>query len=114
MSQDVVLTESEIADALQTLPHWELRDGWLRRKYGTPGWPHTVMLVNAIAYVAEAAWHHPDLEVGYAQVIVKIQPHRVRAVTQSDVDLARRIDEVALWKPADGSPLSGFPKKWVT
>jgi len=113
MPDDLILDAQALAAALATLPGWELRDGWLRRKYVTPGWPHTLMLVNAIGYVAEAAWHHPDLEVGYAQVIVKIQTHRVRAVTDSDVALARRIEEVALWKPEPGSPLSGFPKHWV-
>lgn len=113
MSQDVVLTEEQLAAALKDLPGWELREGWLRRKYVTPGWPHTLLLVNAIGYLAEAAWHHPDLEVGYAQVIVKLQTHRVRAVTESDVALARRIEAVALWKPEAGSPLSGFPKNWV-
>lgn len=113
MSQDVVLTPDQLQQALATLPGWEVRDGWLRRKYATPGWPHTLMLVNAVGYVAEAAWHHPDLEVGYAQVIVKIQTHRVRAITESDVALARQIEAVALWQPEAGSPLSGFPKNWV-
>jgi 4a-hydroxytetrahydrobiopterin dehydratase len=113
MADDVVLTEEQLKVELKQLPEWEIRDGWLRRKYKTPGWPHTLMLANAIAYVAEAAFHHPDLELGYAQVIVKIQTHRVRAITDSDVALARRIDEVALWQPEDDSPLSGFPKNWV-
>lgn len=113
MSQDVVLTPEQLQATLQTLPDWEVRDGWLRRKYVTPGWPHTLMLVNALGYAAEAAWHHPDLEVGYAQVVVKIQTHRVRAITASDVALARQFDAVALWKPEAGSPLGGFPKNWV-
>jgi 4a-hydroxytetrahydrobiopterin dehydratase len=113
MSADVVLTAEQLQTALASLPGWEVRDNWLRRKYGTPGWPHTLMLVNAIGYVAEAAWHHPDLEVGYAQVVVKVQTHRVKAITESDVALARRIEDVALWKPEAGSPLSGFPKNWV-
>ena len=71
------------------------------------------MLVNAIGYRAEAAFHHPDLSVSWALVIVKLQTHRVKGITQSDVDLARRIDHVALWKPGDDSPLEGFPKNWV-
>jgi 4a-hydroxytetrahydrobiopterin dehydratase len=113
MAEDVILTDEQLADALTALPGWENRDGWLRRKYITPGWPHTMLLANAIAFVAEAAWHHPDLELGYAQVVVKIQTHRVKAITESDVALARRIDEVAIWKPEEGSPLSGFPKNWI-
>ena len=71
------------------------------------------MLVSTIGYVAEAAWHHPDLSVGYAKVTVKLQTHRVRAVTYNDVELAARIQEVVLWTPSGESALDGFPKRWV-
>src|SRR5436190_13873383 len=99
MSEDIVLDEPALAQALASLPGWEIRDGWLRRTYKTPGWPHTLMLANTIGYLAEAAYHHPDLSLGYAQVTVKLQTHRVKAVTYSDTELAKKIDEVALWKP---------------
>ena len=113
MAEDHVLTESELDEALANLPGWEVRDHWLRRTFTTPGWPHTMMLVATIGYLAEAAWHHPDLSVGYAKVTVKLQTHRVRAVTYSDVELATRIQEVALWKPTEEATLDGFPKRWV-
>jgi 4a-hydroxytetrahydrobiopterin dehydratase len=113
MAEDHVLTSAELEEALSKLPGWERREGWLRRTFTTPGWPHTMMLVATIGYLAEAAWHHPDLSIGYAKVTVKLQTHRVRAVTYSDVELATRIEEVAVWKPAADSPLSGFPKHWV-
>ena len=113
MSEDHVLTDEELQDTLRALPHWEVRDGWLRRTFTTPGWPHTMLLTATIGYVAEAAWHHPDLSIGLAQVTVKLQTHRVRAVTFSDVELALRIDEVACWQPPETSPLAGFPKRWV-
>jgi 4a-hydroxytetrahydrobiopterin dehydratase len=113
MADDVVLTDVQLNEVLQTLPGWEVRDGWLRREYKTPGWPHTLMLVNTVGYLAEAAWHHPDLSVGYAQVHVKLQTHRVRGITESDVALARKIHEVVTWLPDEDSPLGGFPKNWV-
>ncbi|HIF30399.1 MAG: 4a-hydroxytetrahydrobiopterin dehydratase [Pirellulaceae bacterium] len=113
MAEDHALTEEETEQALQELPEWEVRDGWLRRTFTTPGWPHTMLLTAAIGYVAEAAWHHPDLSIGYAKVTVKLQTHRVLAVTYSDVELARRIDEVACWQPSDESALDGFPKRWI-
>ena len=72
-----------------------------------------MLLANAIAYVSEAAYHHPDLELGYAQVVVKLQTHRVKAISDSDIALAKAIDRVAMWKPEEGSPLTGFPKTWV-
>jgi 4a-hydroxytetrahydrobiopterin dehydratase len=110
---DAVLTPDEIASRLKDLPGWELRDGWIRRAYATPGWPHTLMLVNAIGYRAEAAFHHPDMNVGWAQVTVKLQTHSAKGITEKDFALAREIEAVATWLPEKGGPLEGFPKKWV-
>ena len=95
MTTDVVLSEAELAAELQTLPGWEVRDGWLRRTYKTPGWTHTMLLANTIGYIAEAAYHHPDLSLGYAAVTVKLQTHRVRGITGSDVALAHHIDVIS-------------------
>ncbi|MDA0833410.1 MAG: 4a-hydroxytetrahydrobiopterin dehydratase [Planctomycetota bacterium] len=111
--QDVVLSEAEISETLKTLPGWELRDNWLRREFATPGWPHTIMLASTIGYLADGAWHHPDLSLGYAKVTVKLQTHRVKGITMLDVELARKIEEISTWKPAPGATLSGFPKKWT-
>lgn len=113
MADDVILTDEQLATALAELPGWEIRENWLRRKYKTPGWAHTLLLTNTIGFLAEAAFHHPDLELGYAQVIVKIQTHRVRGITESDVALAQKIHEVVSWYPEDDSPLDGFPKTWI-
>ena len=54
---------TQIHTHLRDLPGWYFEDGWLRRVYKTDGWPTTLMLVNAIGYIAEAAYHHPDLAV---------------------------------------------------
>lgn len=108
-----LLTSEEIERELTTLPGWELRDGWLRRTYATPGWSHSILLASQIGFLAEAAWHHPDLELGYARVVVKLQTHRVHGLTQMDFELARRIEEQVTWQPAESSSLDGFPKKWI-
>jgi 4a-hydroxytetrahydrobiopterin dehydratase len=113
MSEYQPLSDDEVKKELESLPNWEVRDGWLRREYKTPGFPHSLLLANTIGYLAEAAWHHPDLSVGYAQVTVKLRTHRANALTRHDVALARKIEEVILWKPGEGSPLGGFPKNWV-
>jgi len=106
-------SEDEVRARLAELPEWELEDGWLRRKYKTPGWPHTLLLVNAIGYRAEAAFHHPDLVVGWAQVIVKLQTHSAGGITEKDLALAKEIEAIATWLPEKGGPLEGFPKKWI-
>ncbi len=113
MSDDRVLTEDEIRQHLEHLPGWELRDGWIRRKYRTPGFSHTMLLANSIGFLAEAGWHHPDLSLGYAQVIVKLQTHKVRGITGKDIELAGKIDELATWQPDEGDALEGHPKNWI-
>lgn len=113
-----VYSDEQVTQRLAAeLPGWELREGWIRRKYKTGGWPYTLMLVNAVGYLAEAAWHHPDLAVSWAEVHVKLMTHAAKGITDKDFALAKRIDEVALWRPEQGAPLEGFEagfgKKWV-
>ena len=60
--------EAKIAEL--GLDGWYLDDGWLRRKYNTDGWPSTLMLVNAVGYLCEAAWHHADLSVTWGKLWV--------------------------------------------
>lgn len=108
-----VLTADELEKELIALPKWEIRDGWLRRAYSTPGWSHTLLLASQIAFLAEAAWHHPDLELGYARVVVKLQSHKVNGLTAMDFALAHKIEEQVTWLPGDASPLDGYPKKWI-
>ena len=57
--------EVEAKIAAENLEGWYFEEdgGWLRRKYSTDGWPTTLMLVNAIGYLCEAAWHHADLSL---------------------------------------------------
>jgi len=110
--KDKVLTEAEIAAELRTLPHWAVKDGTIARVCKTHGWRATLMVVNAIGHLAEAAWHHPDLSVSYGQVEVRLSSHDARGITAKDFALARRIEEVVFWQPGrDGGPLEGPPAK---
>src|SRR5690242_14764760 len=105
-------SEDEIAERLKReLPHWYLEGGWIRRKYRTHGWKGTLMVVNTVGHLAEAAWHHPDLTVSYAFVIVKLVNHAAKGVTDKDFELAKKIEEVLMWQPGkqEGSALEGTP-----
>ena len=106
-------SESEIADRLRDLPGWYVEDGWIRRVSKTDGWPTTLMLVGAIGFCAEAAYHHPDLAVTWGRVTVKLSTHSAGGITDKDFALARRIEETALWRPDSGAALSGTPNKFV-
>jgi 4a-hydroxytetrahydrobiopterin dehydratase len=95
------------------LTDWYLEDGWLRRKYNTDGWPTTLMLTNAIGYLCEAAYHHADLAVTWGKVWVKLKTHSSGGITDKDFALAKKIEEVVLWRPPQGGPLEGTPNKFV-
>ena len=92
------------------LPHWYLENGWIRRKYKTGGWKATLMVVNTVGHLAEAAFHHPDLTVSYAFVIVKLMNHAAKGITDKDLALAHKIEEVITWQPGqEEGPLTGTP-----
>src|SRR3990170_6503441 len=101
--------ETEITERLKVLPGWYYEDGWIRRVYKTDGWPTTLMLVNSIGYLSEAAYHHPDLSVTWGRVTVKLSTHSAGGITDKDFELAGRIEEIALWRPPAGSALEGTP-----
>jgi 4a-hydroxytetrahydrobiopterin dehydratase len=105
--------EAQIAERLSALPGWYFEDGWIRRVYKTDGWPTTLMLVNAIGYLSEAAYHHPDLSVTWGRITVKLSTHSAGGITDKDFELARRIEDVALWRPTPGGALEGTPNKFV-
>lgn len=109
-TQEKVYSETEISERLAAeLPHWYLENGWIRRKFKTSGWKSTLMVVNTVGHLAEAAWHHPDLTVSYAFVIVKLTTHSAKGVTDKDFALARKIEEVVQWRPDADGALEGTP-----
>ena len=109
--EDVYSDEQVKARLVDELAHWYLENGWIRRKYKTSGWKATLMVVNTVGHLAEAAFHHPDLAVSYAFVIVKLKNHAAKGITNKDFELAQKIEEVVMWQPGktDGSALEGTP-----
>lgn len=98
--KDETYSNEEIEARLkEELPNWYLEDGWIRRKYKTSGWKSTLMVINTVGHLAEAAFHHPDLAASYAFVIVKLCNHAAKGVTDKDFALARKIEEVVMWQP---------------
>src|SRR3954453_20782282 len=84
------------------LDDWYLEDGWLRRKFNTDGWPTTLMLVNAIGYLAEPASPPPARAATWGKVCVKLKTHSAGGITDTGFALAKKIEETVLWRPAPG------------
>jgi 4a-hydroxytetrahydrobiopterin dehydratase len=104
-----VYDDTEISQRLAALPHWKHERGWLRRTYRTNSWKGTLMVVNAVGHIAEAAWHHPDMTLSYAWVEVRLMTHTAKGITDKDFELAARIEEVVQWRPSGGA-LEGTPQ----
>ena len=89
------LSDDEIHTALAGLSGWELVDGQITRQYRLAGFPEAIAFVVRLSYEAEAADHHPDLDIRYNTVRVTLSTHSEGGVTAKDLDLARAIDELA-------------------
>jgi 4a-hydroxytetrahydrobiopterin dehydratase len=107
-----VYSEEEITERLaRDLPGWRYENGWIRRKYKTHGWKSTLMVINTVGHLAEAAWHHPDIAASYAFVEVKLVNHAAKGITDKDFELARKIEDVVHWQPGkEGGSLEGTPQ----
>jgi len=94
------------------LPGWQVGGNFIERIYPTTGWKSTLMIANVVGYLAEAAWHHPELELGYDTVKVKLTTHSEGAVTEKDMELAEKIDALVKWQPQGGA-LTKPPEKFA-
>lgn len=105
------MPEAEVTAWLkENLPHWRLEDGWIKRTYKTHSWKSTMMVVATVGHLSEAAWHHPDITASYAWVEVRLMTHSAKGITDKDLHLARKIEDVVHWQPgAEDNGLEGTP-----
>ena len=106
-------TDTEVETRLKAeLPKWHLENGWIRRKYKTNSWKGTLMAVNAVGHLAEAAWHHPDITMSYGWFEVRLKNHAAGGISEKDFALAKKIEDVIQWQPGEeGGALEGTPQK---
>lgn len=90
-----VLTDSEIQQALGSLSGWQRQGKAIQRVFEFPDFKAAMQFVNKIADAAEQANHHPDIDIRYNKVTMALISHDSGGVTQRDVKMAKRINEVA-------------------
>ena len=111
-TREKAMPEAEVEAWLKSnLPIWRLEDGWIRRTYKTNSWKGTLMVINTVGHLAEAAWHHPDITASYAWVEVRLMTHSAKGITDKDLALAKKIEDVVQWQPGTESTntLEGTP-----
>ena len=71
---------------------WRLIDGALEKTYLFKNYHETIGFVNAIAFIANAEDHHPDLAVSYSKCTVRFNTHDVKGISVSDFFCAAKVD----------------------
>ena len=86
------LNVAEIEETLKAHPEWHLERGKLERKWTFKDFVEAMAFVNRLATVAEAAGHHPDIDIRYNQVTLGLISHDAGGLTKRDAAMADRID----------------------
>jgi 4a-hydroxytetrahydrobiopterin dehydratase len=79
---------------MTTVPEgWKIIDNHhLTKTYKFPDFVQALAFVNRVGAIAEAANHHPDIELSWGKVVVKTFTHTTNGLTKKDYDLATKID----------------------
>lgn len=92
------LSPTQIVSALATLDGWALTGSGeqraIEKTYRFGNYFETIAFVNAVAFIAHMTDHHPDLIVHYNRCIVKFSTHDVKGISLTDLDCAKRIDDM--------------------
>lgn len=89
-----LLDDQQIRTRLDDLHGWTREGDVIRKTYTLDSFPEAVAFVNRIADRAEAADHHPDIDIRYDRVACALSTHSEGGLTARDFDLAAEIDEV--------------------
>ena len=86
------LTDDEIGRAMPQLPEWQRVGDGIERTIRFPGFMDGIRFIGRVAEMAEAADHHPDIDIRYHNVRFVLSTHSEGGLTEKDIDLARQID----------------------
>ena len=95
MTKRTPLSADEVSRALGELPGWAVVDGKLHREFRFLDFVRAFSFMSAVALVAEARNHHPEWFNVYGRVVVDLTTHDAGGITRSDVELAKKMNELA-------------------
>src|SRR5215211_8472875 len=88
------LDDTAVEDGLQHLPGWERRGDQIVKTFARADFAHAMVFVNEVASAAEAAGHHPDIDIRWNTVTLALSSHDEGGLTDRDFQLAARIQEL--------------------
>lgn len=90
----MLLTEDEIKSALLQLNNWKLLDNRIEKKLVFTDFLEAMKFMNAVATSAEEMQHHPEWSNVYNKITVTLTTHDAGGITQKDITLAEKMDEI--------------------
>jgi 4a-hydroxytetrahydrobiopterin dehydratase len=88
------LPAAQIETRLAAVPGWKKRNQTIQRTYQFKDFPAAIRFVNAVARLAEMAWHHPDIDIRWNKVTLVLTTHDAGGLTEKDFQLARKFDRL--------------------
>ena len=88
------LSAAQIKSALASVPDWKKKGATITRTYQFKDFPAAVKFVNAVAKLAEKAWHHPDIDIRWNKVTLTLTTHDRGGLTEKDFALASKFDRI--------------------
>lgn len=88
------LNSAQVKTALTTVPEWKKKGVAIVRTYQFKDFMLAIRFVNAVAELAEKAWHHPDIDIRWNKVTLTLSTHDEGGLTEKDFALARKFDRL--------------------
>jgi 4a-hydroxytetrahydrobiopterin dehydratase len=89
-------TAAQIKTALAGAPAWNRQGTAIARTFQFKDFPAAIKFVDAVAELAEQAWHHPDIDIRWNKVTLTLTTHDAGGLTKKDFVLARKFDGLSL------------------
>ncbi len=90
------LSDAEITKHLEGVTGWTQNGNMIQKVYKHPSFPAAVAFVTQVGFLAEAAAHHPDIDIRFNQVNISLSTHDVGGISEKDFKLAAEIDELMI------------------
>jgi 4a-hydroxytetrahydrobiopterin dehydratase len=88
------LSKQQVDTMLSSVPDWQIDAGELVRTFKFEDFRAAIRFLNQVADLAEAAGHHPDIDIRYNRVRLALVTHDAGGITNKDFDLASRADKL--------------------
>ncbi|MEO6051280.1 MAG: 4a-hydroxytetrahydrobiopterin dehydratase [Pyrinomonadaceae bacterium] len=89
-----ILDEKELSDAIETLAGWAADRKLLKKRFKFENFGDALAFVNKVGAIADSADHHPDITFGWGYAEIALTTHDRGGITDVDIALAAKIDEV--------------------